>query len=152
MTACELWSMIPQTEIDRVFQGTASAELAIDFLAFEKCYKFASMLVPETWIILDLGCGYAAQAYYFTNHKKYIAVDCYSEIDCFRFQTDNMEFFNMSIQKFLSTHHFVDLEHVFAICSAVPDEEAQELTVEIFPNHYVWYPGGIEDFRFEVEL
>ena len=151
MTACELWSMIPQTEIDRVFHGTASAELGMDFLAFEKCYKVASLLVPKSWIIFDLGCAYAAQAYYFTHHKKYVAVDHSSKNDCFRFQTDNMEFFNMSIQKFLSMHHFVDLERIFAICSAVPDKEAQKLTIETFPNHYVWYPGGINELRFYSE-
>lgn len=151
MTACELWNMIPQLELDRVFQGTASAELAMDFLAFEKCYKVASLLIPKSWTILDLGCAYAAQAYYFMHHKKYVAVDHHSEKDYFRFQTDNMEFYNVSIQKFLSTHYFVDLERIFAICSAVPDEEAQKLTIETFPNHYVWYPGGVEDLRFEVK-
>lgn len=148
---CELYQMIPRSELDRVFEGTASAELGRDFLCFEKPYKLASMIVPKTWTIVDLGCAYAAQAYYFTHHKKYVAVDNYSENDYFRFQTDNMEFFNMSIQKFLSTHHFVDLERIFAICSAVPDEEAQKLAIETFPNHYVWYPGGIEDLRFEVK-
>ena len=33
------------------------------------------------------------------------------------------------------------MDHVIAICSAVPDEEARELVKETFPNYIDWYPG-----------
>lgn len=144
--------MIPKKEIDRVFAGTASAELSRDFLCFELPYKVASQIVPKSWTILDLGCGYAAQAYYFTSHKKYIAVDEIKSDRVIRFQTDNMELHLTSIQDFVRENiKDLDLYHTFAICSAVPDNEAQGLAIREFPHHYVWYPGGMTDIRMWID-
>lgn len=149
---CELYQMIPKSELDRVFEGKASAELGRDFLCFEEPYKLASMIVPKTWTIVDLGCAYAAQAYYFAEHLKYIGVDCFTEKDMIRFRTDNMELYEMTIREYVRDHiKKLDFEHTFAICSAVPDRQAQKLTLFQFPNHYVWYPGGKTDLRLEVK-
>lgn len=146
---CELYRMIPKEELDRVFKGTASAELDVDFLGFETPYKVASLVVPKRWTILDLGCGYAAQSYFFTAHKKYIGVDLGGVDFLLRFTTWNTKMYIMRIQEYIVKHHSeLDLEHTFALCIAVPDKEAQEMVIREFPNHYVWYPGGVNDLRF----
>lgn len=147
---CELYRMIPESELNRVFKGTASAELGMDFLGFEMPYKVASLVVPKRgWTILDLGCGYAAQAYFFTAYKKYIGVDLRGPESMLRFTTWNTEMYIMRIQDFVAKYlSELDLEHTFALCVAVPDKEAQDMIIREFPHHYVWYPGGINDLSF----
>lgn len=152
MTKCELFEMIPKSEIDRVFRGTAAAELSSDFMGFEDAYKVASIMVPKSWDIIDLGCGYAAQAYYFTKHLRYFAVDAPAWSDVIRFKTDNMKLYVMTIQEFVEKHlDDFDLNCTFAICSAVPDEDARNTVAEYFPNRYIWYPGGDTDVKLKVK-
>lgn len=149
---CELYQMIPKSELDRVFEGTAAAELGAGFMAFEHVYKAASLIVPKGWTILDLGCGYAPQAYYFTDHALYIGVDYPNIKNTIRFKTKNMKLFIMTIQQFVEEYlEKFDLRFTFAICSAVPDEDAQKTVAEYFPNRLIWYPGGKTDLRLEVK-
>lgn len=60
----------------------------------------------------------------------------------------------MSAQTFVETilpkliEDGLDLNKTFAICSAVPDEEAQALVAETFPYHQVTYPSS--SFGFDV--
>lgn len=137
---CELFEIIPKQEIERVFRGTAGAELDYTFLAFEDVYKSALNFVPKGKIIIDLGCAYAPQAYYFTEYSGYIGVDI--NIPDIHFETDNMKLYEMSIQQFCKK--VVDekwyLGKYFAICSYVPDDEARRCVRETFPNCLVYYP------------
>ena len=66
---CDLYQLIPKEELTRVFRTstTASAELDPTFLGFEDVYKAVSTFVQKDKIIIDLGCSYAAQAFYFTD-------------------------------------------------------------------------------------
>lgn len=141
---CELFTIIPREEIDRVFtkSNTASAEMDFTFLGFEEVYKSILNFVPKNKIIVDLGCGYAAQSYYFTKYKKYIGVDNGIE-DNVHFVTENMEYYNMSIQNFckMITEQNWNLEEIFAICSYVPDKDARKTVKETFPYCLVYYPS-----------
>ena len=156
---CELFKLIPKEKIEHIFtvSETAGAELDHTFLGFEKVYKAVTLFVPKTRIIIDFGCGYAFQSWYFKDYKKYIGVDSFStENDVLK--TDNAEFFFMRIQDFIKSYvrkdrsGFCDIklenmdwqsvENVFAICSYVPDADAQRLVRETFPHCLIYYPGG----------
>ena len=157
---CELYRLIPKEKIDRVFQvsETAKSELDCTFLGFENVYKAVTLFVPKNRIIIDFGCGYAFQSWYFKDYRKYIAVDectaCADVLDIL--ETGNSEFYHMRIQDFIENHvrkdryGFCDIklknmdwqsvENVFAICSYVPDTDAQRLVRETFPHCLVYYP------------
>lgn len=138
---CNLFKIIPKEEIKRVFleSKTISSELDYTFMGFEDVYESVLKFVSKDKIIIDLGCAYAPQSYYFKDYIKYIGVDAY--VDC-HFKTDNMEFYNMTIQDFCKKviEEKWNLENTFAICSYVNDEEARQKVKEIFPYCLVYYP------------
>lgn len=145
---CELFKLIPRERIDHVFKAskTASAELDYTFLGFENIYKAVTLFVPKDKIIIDLGCGYAFQSWYFKDYQKYIGVDramSFSDV----LETENSEFYFTSIQDFIRRIPPIlqyNKENIFAICSYVPDAEARELVRKAFPYCLVYYPtvGG----------
>lgn len=141
---CELYTLIPKEKIDQIFlkSETASSELDYEFLGFEEVYKAATLFVPKNRVIIDFGCGYAFQSWYFRDYRKYIGVDSnITENDILR--TDNAEFYFMSIQEFTKNEFHktgYSFDEVFAICSYVPDIEAQRLVRETFPHCLVYYP------------
>lgn len=136
-------NMIPREEMIRVFSESDSASVEIDssFLCFGDEYRHLSEILPKDTVIIDLGCAYNPQAYYFKDFDRTISVDL-SFGNNVRFQPKNNEIFIESIQHFiketLPTLH-LDLEKCFAICSYVPDEEAQKMVAETFPYHSVIY-------------
>ena len=95
---CELFRIIPKEEIKKVFKGAAAAELDYTFLAFEEVYKSVLNFVPKGKTIIDLGCAYAPQAYYFTEYSQYIGVDVF--VPDIHFTTANMTLYQMSAQQF----------------------------------------------------
>ena len=149
--------LIPKSEMERVFRESysAAAEIGPDFMCFEEPYQAAVRVADKDSIILDLGCAYAPQAYYFTDCKQYIGVDMpmvrpehplnYPNIKPeTRFHPDNARFYIMEIQQFIQTvlpKLKLDMNHVIAVCSAVPDTQARQLVIDTFPIHYVSYPG-----------
>lgn len=141
---CELFRLIPKEKIKYIFENseTCSAECDCQFLGFEEVYKAVKMFVPKEKVIIDLGCCYAFQSWYFRNYEKYIGVDCGIR-DNVVLHTKNSEFYFTSIQNFIS-EVFPKIgykkENVFAICSYVPDEEAQQMVKEFFPYCLVYYP------------
>lgn len=141
---CELFKIIPRDKLDYVFENSqkASAEQYFTFLGFEEVYKAATLFVPKDKIIIDLGCAYAFQSWYFKDYKKYIGVDVLcNESDVLK--TENSEFYFMSIQNFIK-NIFPKLGYskneVFAICSYVPDKNARKMVREFFKNCLVYYP------------
>lgn len=146
MENCELFNLIPKDEINRVFteSETASAEMDFSFMGFEEVYKAVCMFVPKGKVILDLGCSYAPQSYYFSKYYKYIGVDL-SMHNNIRFdRQDNCTIFVESIQDFINKR-LKDLPYkntdYFAICSYVPDREARKMVRETFENCLVYYPS-----------
>lgn len=152
--------LIPKAEVHRVFTESysAAAELSLDFLCFDEPYQRAACAADKDSIILDLGCAYASQGYYFLHCARYIGVDLpmttpnsdyeYPAVPETRFCPENGEIYVMSIQKFIrevlpSLH--LDRNNVIAVCSAVPDEAAQRLVAQTFPVHHISYPGEKSD-------
>ncbi len=143
---CELFKLIPREKIEHIFKTsqTAGAELDYTFLGFEDVYKAVTLFVPKIKVIIDLGCGYAFQSWYFRDYKKYIGVDngvCLADT----LETENSEFYFTSIQNFVE-NVFQQLgystDEVFAICSYVPDINAREMVRNFFPYCLVYYPTG----------
>lgn len=136
----DLMSVIPKEQIDAVF-AYEKCDIDASFLGFTEVYKQLSSIIPKDFIVIDLGCAYAPQCYYFTKHKQYIGV----EIEpCAQFHTENTTHYHMSIQKFIGEElpkMNLRLEKVFAICSYVPDFDAQRLVRMTFPNTFVYYPA-----------
>ena len=135
----EIKAKIPADELKTVM-NQYMCEYAHDFLGFLEVYKAASMFVPKHKTIIDFGCYLAAQAYFFSDYSKYIGVDV---VDLKRFSPKNAEHHVISIQEFISDHpEIANDDSVFAICSYVPDFEAQELVRKTFKNCLVYYPCG----------
>lgn len=149
---CDLFKKIPEHLIKEVFEKSpeASAELDYTFLGFEEIYQKVAKEVPKSMIVIDFGCCYAFQSWYFKNYKKYIGVDASVQSEE-RFKIPKSAHYDMSIQMYVKDGYLpMNKDNVFAICSYVPDEEARKMVVENFPNHYVFYPGIIDDWRFEI--
>lgn len=153
--ACDLFKQIPKEKLKKLFkESDASAEIDYTFLGFEESYQKVKKLTTEDMIILDLGCAYATQSWYFKDYAAYIGVDIGTFMDSQSLpyeenlkgvlQTDNSTFYFETIQSFiketLPTLN-LDLNKVFAVCSAVPDKEARKMMKNIFPNYLDWYPG-----------
>lgn len=114
-------------------------ELESDFLGFVD--EYAEEQIPEDFTVIDFGCYQAVQACYFEHCKKYIGVDCAVPIE-YRFPTQNAEYYNTTIQNFIKNimpTMQLDLNKIYAICSYVPDEEAQKLVADTFPYAKVVY-------------
>lgn len=140
---CELYKMIPQSVLDKLWDDNYLVDLDYTFLGFEEVYRGVTQFVPKDKVIIDLGCAYGTQSYYFVAYKQYIGVDLrvLSPV-----KTDNSTYYiGITIQDFINkifTTLNLDKEDVFAICSYVPDVEARELVAQTFPYHLVYYPSG----------
>ena len=138
-------------ELKRLNQWEYS-ELEFDFLGFFS--EYACVNVPEDFVVLDMGCYMGIQAAYFENHALYIGVDAAVPTE-WRFRQANVLSFQQSIQNFIANtlpQLGLDLERCVAICSYVPDEEAQRMVAETFPYHRVVYCDDIISERLPNEL
>lgn len=141
---CELFKLIPREKIIEIFEASEmiGAECDSSFLGFEEVYKAVTLFAPKSKVIIDLGCAYAFQSWYFQDYRKYIGVD----ISVRRqdvLETENSEFYFMSIQNFIKDVFpglRYSLDEVFAICSYVPDDEAREMVKNFFHHCLVYYP------------
>lgn len=156
--ACDLFQIIPEDIIRDRFQSseTMGAELDFTFLGFEEIYKLANKYVPKGKIIIDFGCAYAFQAWYFKDNPKYIGVDNGITIND-TFDIGNAEYYLESIQNFIKlTMRELDIkkDDCFAICSYVPNNDARTLVAATFPNNsLVYYPGKMGHFKvWDMEL
>lgn len=157
-----LLEIIPEEELDRVF-GQEYCDITPEFMGFVSTYYHLSQIIPEHWTVIDFGAAYNPQSYFFTKHKKYIAVevnkffmgDTSNKIEWISFemfQPDNCEIYQMTTGDFIKKHleDDYDLEETFAICNYVPpwyEEDSGELVRKYFPNAYVFYPSNKEQQR-----
>jgi hypothetical protein len=117
-----------------------SCDIDGTFLGFVDTYEHLAKIIPHDWTIIDLGCAYACQAYYFLKHKQYIGVDI---SDCKKLQTPNSIYYQESIKDFLVNHiDLVKAGKTFAICNYVPPWAggSSALLKEVFDNIYIFYP------------
>ena len=151
---CDLFTKIPREELNRLFEESyAGAELDFSYLGFEEIYQKVLEVAPPGMVILDLGCAYATQSWYFRDHKEYIGVDygaCMKKNPTYEdnlkcvIHTENSRYFFEPIQTFIKETLptlGLDLNNVFAVCSAVPDKEARQLMKDTFLHYLDWYPG-----------
>ena len=103
------------------------------FLGFVKVYFHLSKIIPKDWIVIDFGCAYNPQSYYFRRHKKFIGVNA-GKLKKFHFE--NTELFDGTISDYLKQKP--EVEKVFAICNNVPSPETK-LIREYYPNCYIYY-------------
>lgn len=120
-----------------------NSDINPEFLWFSNQYKKLSEFIPSDKVIFDLGCGYGCQAYYFQNHKKYIAVDIHNIKEP---PLENFIFYNMKISTFLNKELPKIKEKLneepFAICSYVPwlMDDNISLVKSSFQNCFTYYP------------
>lgn len=133
-----LWDSIPAKEKERILSQD-HCELDCEFLGFTEVYFYLSKMIPKHFTVIDFGCYLAAQCYCFPDHEKYIGVDV---VEMERFVLSNTKHYICTIQDFVATYlGELDIDTTFAICSCVPDWEAQKMIRESFTNVFVYYPA-----------
>lgn len=140
----DIFEYLPIEEADRLLKKNYRMGGNVDYthMGFTHVYKSLLNIVPKHFTIIDLGCCYAPQCYYFKDYKQYIGVDVEDEE---RFAIHNTTHYVMSIQRFIKEELpklNLNPKQCFAICSYVPDDEATELARRTFPNILVYYPNG----------
>lgn len=147
---CELYQLIPKDKLSRIFETshTVGAECDYTFLGFEEIYKAVTLFVPKNKVIIDLGCAYGFQAWYFRDYRKYIGIDN-DVCDCLdvlkELEISNADFYYLSIQRFIQGIFPAlgySFDEVFAVCSYVPDAKVREMVRKFFPYCLVYYPTG----------
>ena len=118
-------------------------DIDLEFLGFVDTYYYLSKIIPKHWRVIDFGCAYNPQAYFFKDHKCFIGVNPGIK-EQFRFS--NTILFKGTISKFLEKKPTT--KEVFAICNNVPSKETR-LIREYYPNCFVYYTTGPE---FKVRL
>ena len=111
-----------------------SAEHDPTFLGFIQQYEALSRIIPRHFIILDLGCGIALQAWYFRHHKEYLGVDTYKGP---RLQLDNVIHFKDDINQFIADYD-KDPNTIFTIVNYVPISTTR--IRKKYNNLFIYYP------------
>ena len=146
MNIDKIIKLLPQDQIDRVL-SQEYCDIDFEFMGFTDIYYHLSKIIPKHFTVVDLGCAYNPQCFYFTEHKKYIAVDVsMNEV----FKSDNCILVNRSIKDFIKFNiGKLDLDETFAICSYVPPggDDNTKLAREAFINCFVYYPHGGYDVK-----
>lgn len=140
ITQC-LLSLIPKEEIEA--KNDSMHDLSPQFAGFVDVYYHLSKVIPKDWTVIDFGAAYNAQSYFFTGHKKYIAVNPISGIkeDDGMFCAPNCDIYRMTTGEFLKTVDYPKRK-VFAICNNVPNwygEDSIKLVHGNFRNCYTFY-------------
>lgn len=138
----ELLQTIPREELDRVLSSDR-CDIDATFLGFVGIYKNLSRIIPRHFTVVDLGCGYNPQSYFFAEHRRFIAVDNFRGTT--RFQAPGTEFIESSIHDFIQGRlSGLALAQTFAICSYVPPwgHDNIRLVREAFENVFTYYPSG----------
>jgi len=137
----ELFNMLPKEQVDIVMRQEM-CDIEPVFLGFVSTYKLLSQIIPKHFTIVDLGCAYNPQCYYFKDHKKYVGVDILTKKV---FMTPNCEFYNMTIDEFIDGNiHKFNIDETFAICNYVPvwyKLDANKIR-RSFKNLFCYYPHG----------
>lgn len=145
-----LLEIIPSEEVERVLTANPM-DIDDTFFGFVDTYEALAQLIPKHFTVIDFGAGYNPQSYYFTEHKRFIAVDRGAAV---RFQAPGTELLEMDIRDFIENHmEGIGLRTTFAICNYVPDDAAVELARKTFKNVYAFYPAhGDSGFKIWAEV
>lgn len=118
---------------------TKLCDISPEFLGFINAYYHLSQIIPKNRTIYDLGCAYAPQAIYFTNHTAYIGIDILTKTHN-RITTPNSKHYKMTIKQYLTKHPIID--NHFAILNYIPPwyNNNEQLTKQHFKHLYIYYP------------
>jgi hypothetical protein len=133
---------IPGSELDRVL-NQKNCDIDPSFLGFVNHYYLLARLIPLSFTVIDFGCAYNPQSYFFKNHKKFIGVD---HGDLERFCPGNCEIKQASIIPFIEEHlKNFHQGTTFAICNFVPNWEGEngKKVRQSFENVYNFYPCSL---------
>lgn len=136
-----LLRMLPQDQITRVME--ADADIDAEFLGFVGIYDQLARIIPRDWTVVDLGCAYAPQCFFFRDHAGYIGVDLV-QLGA-RFAAANTTHLVKTIADFSENDaKQLDLDRTFAICSYVPPwhGDNQAIARATFKNLFVYYPAA----------
>ena len=141
----ELWKELPKNQIKKIFDSSY-CDIDETFIGFIDTYKRLSLIIPKHFTVIDLGCAYNPQCFYFTKHKLYVAVD---EGIMDRFQSKNCMIYQKRIEEFIAQDlSNFNLDESFAICNYVPlTDKGNELVRKTFPNIFVYYPCDSRRFK-----
>lgn len=128
-------------QCERVF-NSYRCDIDPTFLGFVHTYYYLSKLIPKHFTVIDLGCAFSPQGYYFTDHKRYIGVDIGGLEGRFIFSNTKHEV--SRIDDFVKSCT-EDLLESFAVCNYVPLRD-YKLVGNTFPNMYIFYPHGGSSF------
>ena len=130
-----LWDKFPK-QSKKIF-AHGSGDIGGDFLGFVDTYYYLAQMIPKDWRVIDFGCSYAPQAYYFQSHREYIGVNISS---CPKWKFDNGTYFTKSIKDWIENakKESFDFNHkTFAICNYVPSGEVY-LVRQTFFNLFIF--------------
>jgi len=145
----DLFKRIPQGQVERVLYGNEMCDIDQEFLGFVGIYRALSEIIPKHFNIVDLGCAYAPQAFYFEDHASYVGVDVgLGE----RFSVENTKHYVGTIERFIES--FVPSGPIFAICSYVPPwhGDNRAMVRAAFENCFVYYPEADPSDIIRIEI
>lgn len=133
--------------------STPNCDIDPEFLGFVDFYAHLSALIPRHWTVIDLGCAYAPQAWYFRNHREYLGIDGFTPLPA-RFAFPNSRHLEQRIETFLDDYEagrIAARKPVFAVMNYVPvNSVTKERVRATFPHLFVYYPQrDPEDSDFE---
>ncbi len=122
-----------------------------EFLGFLQPYWFLSQVLDKDLTIIDLGCGYGLQSYYFRKFKRYIGIDVLSFVDnieelkpteviVVKLPVPNAEYYSRIINNMTKADFQnigVDFNNSFAIVSY--SIQRTHKVCNLFTKKYVYY-------------
>jgi len=120
-------------QVDAILKA-ARGDIEPDFLGFLEPYAALSRIIPKGRTILDLGCGYAFQSWYFREHRSYVGVDVSPKT----LHLSNSEFFQMRIDEFVEKYAHLHQKNSFVFCNYVPGDNAHVRAA--FLDIFMFYP------------
>lgn len=133
-------SLIPKEEKDRVFRQECCG-IDNSFIGFLEPYYHLSKIISKDYTIFDFGAAYNPQCYFFTEHKKYIAISPIEIDGKEMFKASNCDIYRCTTGYFLN-HYYKKEGKQFAIVNNVPNwykEDSMNLAKTFFRNCYTFY-------------
>lgn len=143
LLSASLFYSLPKEQRKEVMTEDNECDLEPAFMGFVDTYFYLSRLIPKDWTVIDIGCAFNPQCWYFRDHARYIAVEPSLRK---MFHVDNTEIYYASAKGFIENTLptlNLDLDKTFAICNYVPPsyrENPMELVRATFKNIYCFYP------------
>lgn len=133
----ELQALYPKM-VDRVMKA-GQGNIDLTFLGFLDTYRALATIIPRGRTVIDLGCCYAFQSWFFKDHKD-IGVDVISRTH--RISLPGHKHYQLTIKDFYEAPASYITGPTFAICNYVPPwyGGSEEHVRKRFTDLFVYYP------------